>query len=385
MLYSFLSKLLLPSLTMACFLFAPALLNAQSRSYFPPAGDKWEKRKPEAVGMDGEKLAKAVAFAQANETDFPRDFSTQEKIFGRRLGPLPAARSGTSGLVLRHGYVIAQWGDTRHADPTYSAAKSFLSTLLGIALDRKLIDAINEPVGKLIHDGGYDAPHNAKITWKNHAQQNSEWEGEMWGKASDFIGEREFGEGRRPLRDLREPSAFFEYNDVRINRLALSLLRVWKRPLPDVLQTEVMNSIGASKDWRWIPYPNANAEVDGKMLPSVSGGTRWGGGLWISAEDEARFGLLFLNRGKWKNRQIVSELWVKDATTPSATNPAYGYLWWLNTDGKMWPGTPTSAFAAVGAGSNTIWIDPQHDLVVVWRWHRGNGAELFRQVVEAVK
>ena len=158
-----------------------------------------------------------------------------------------------------------------------------------------------------------------------------------------------------------------------------------KRPLPNVLKTEVMNPIGASQEWRWIPYDNARAEVDGKTLPSVSGGTRWGGGLWISAEDEARFGLLFLNKGRWKNRQIVSEAWVKEATTPSLTNPTYGYLWWLNTDGKMWPGTPSSAFAAVGAGSNTIWIDPHHDLVVVWRWHKGNGAELFRQVIASIK
>ena len=210
----------------ACILLAPVLLQAQERSYYPASGAKWAKRAPEAVGMDSEKLAQAVAFAQANETDFPRDLSTQEKIFGRRLGPLPAERAGTNGLILRHGYIVAQWGDTRHADPTYSAAKSFLSTLLGLALYRKLIADIKEPVGKTIHDGGYDLPHNTNITWQHHAQQNSEWEGEMWGKNSNFIGEREFGEGRHTVRGLREPGTFFEYNDVRINRLALSLLRV---------------------------------------------------------------------------------------------------------------------------------------------------------------
>ena len=119
---------------------------------------------------------------------------------------------------------------------------------------------------------------------------------------------------------MQEPGTFFEYNDARINRLALSLLHVWKRPLPDVLRTEVTAPIGASQGWRWVPYANAYADVDGKRMPSVSGGTRWGGGLWISARDEARFGLLFLNKGRWKNKQIVSEAWVKEATTPSEVN-----------------------------------------------------------------
>lgn len=357
---------------------------AQSHPYYPPPGERWERRAPSAVGMDTERLARAVAYAQANETDFPRDFATQARIFGRPLGPLPLQRGGTSGVILRHGYIVAEWGDTRHIDPTYSAAKSFLSTLLGLAIDRGLIGDINEPVRQRISDGGYDSPHNAPITWKHHAQQASEWQGEMWGKNSDFVGEPEFGEGRHSARALQSPGALFEYNDVRINRLALSLLRVWKRPLTDVLNKEVMRPIGASQTWRWIPYPNALADVEGTQMPSVTGGTRWGGGLWIDARDEARFGLLFLRQGRWKDKQLVSQAWVKDATTPSKTNSAYGYLWWLNTDGKLWPGTPVSCFAAVGFGGNTIWIDPDDDLVVVWRWHKGNGAELFRQVASSV-
>ena len=117
----------------------------------------------------------------------------------------------------------------------------------------------------------------------------------------------------------------------------------------------------ASNAWRWIPYANSNG--------SVSGGTRWGGGIWSNSEDLARFGLLILNHGRWKDRQLVSERWLKDATQASAHGPDYGYLWWLNTKGKQWPSAPKSSFAAIGNGSNIIWIDPEHDLVVVWRWH----------------
>jgi CubicO group peptidase (beta-lactamase class C family) len=355
------------------------------KTYFPPPGDRWEKRAPDQVGMDASKLRIAIDFAKANETDFPRDFSTQEKIFGRKLGPLPKERAATNGIVLRHGYIVAEFGDTTHTDPTYSAAKSFLSTILAVALFHRLIRSVDDPVGNYVHDGGYDSPHNSKITWKHHAQQTSEWKGEMWGKDHRFLNEKEFGQGKMQPKALKEPGTRYEYNDVRMNRFALSLLRIFRRPLPDVLRAAIMEPIGASNTWRWVPYDNAVADVDGEKMVSVSGGSRWGGGLWISARDEARFGLLFLNKGKWRERQLFSETWVEEATTPSEQNRNYGYLWWLNGNGKQWPGAPTTSFAAVGHGGNTIWIDPEHDIVVVWRWHKGNGGEFFRLVVESVK
>jgi CubicO group peptidase (beta-lactamase class C family) len=92
---------------------------------------------------------------------------------------------------------------------------------------------------------------NQAITWREHAQQTSEWEDDV-GKPHVRRG-RGFGEGARPPRRRYAPGTFYEYNDVRINRLALSLLRVWKRPLPDVLRDEVMTPLGASATWRWVP------------------------------------------------------------------------------------------------------------------------------------
>ena len=102
-----------------------------------------------------------------------------------------------------------------------------------------------------------------------------------------------------------------------MNRFALSLLRVFKKPIPDVFRDEVMNPIGASTTWKWVPYTNAYVDVDGKRMASVSGGTRWGGGMWINTYDMARFGLLWLRNGKWGDKQIVPPAYVKMATTPS--------------------------------------------------------------------
>lgn len=353
-------------------------------TYFP-SKDKWEHKKPSEAGMDDALLEQAIAFAKTQETSRPKDLSDQVKVFGRTLGPMPAERGGVNGVVIRHGYIVAEFGETTRIDPTYSVAKSYLSTILGMTIDRGMIKNINDPVRPYIKDGGYDSPHNSKVTWKNHANQTSEWEGTLFGKADTFLGVEEFGDGKRPARERREPGAFYEYNDVRINRLSLSLLRLWKRPLPEVLKTEIMDPIGASSTWIYHGYANSDVDVDGKKMKSVSGGTRWGGGLWMSTLDHARFGYLILRKGKWNNKQIVSESWLNEATKPKPPAGDYGYLWWLNTEGKQWPDVPRTSFAAIGAGSNTVWIDPEHDIVVVWRWHRGNGNEFFKRVVAAVK
>jgi CubicO group peptidase (beta-lactamase class C family) len=357
-----------------------------STSTYYPGKDNWKQATPAQVGMNADLLNQAVAWARTQETtQMKPDFSTQELIFGKLLGPMPASRSQTNGIILRHGYIVAEWGDTRRPDPTYSVAKSVLSTLLGITLDRGMIKSIQDPVAAYIHDGGYDTPQNRQVTWEHHARQTSEWEGEMFGKKHDFVGKEAFGQGERKPRALQTPGSYYEYNDVRINRLALSLLRLWRQPLPQVFREQVMAPIGASDTWQYVPYANATVQVDGKPMPSVSGGTRWGGGLWINTRDEARFGYLMLRQGRWENRQIVSANWVQQATTRGPAGPDYGYLWWLNTGGKAWPDAPVNSFAALGAGSNTIWVDPSHDLVIVWRWHNGSPNELIKRVLAAVQ
>jgi CubicO group peptidase (beta-lactamase class C family) len=298
---------------------------------------------------------------------------------------VPTIRTKTNAVVIYKGFVVAEFGDTTWPDPTYSVAKSMLSTVAGLAVrDGKIAD-LDEPVGRVIKDGGYDSARNALVTWKMHLQQESEWEGAMFGKNADFVGAAAFGEGERKPRELKAPGSFYEYNDVRINRFGQSLLRLFKKPVPEFFRDEVMNVIGASNTWRWVPYHNSYVDVDGKKMASVSGGTRWGGGMWIDSWDMARFGYLWLRGGKWGDRQLLPPAYVKAAITPSQNGPDYGYLWWLNTQGKNYPGLPTTAYGARGAGSNTITILPEQDLVVVWRWHAGNEAEFVKRVVAAIK
>ena len=354
------------------------------KPYFP-SRDNWERRKPSEVGMDDAAVQAAVDWARTQGSTWPKDFSNQLRVFGRQLGPMPAEHGDPNGIVIRNGYIVAEFGDTTRIDPTYSVAKSYLSSILGVAIDRGLIRNITDPVAKTVHDGGYDSTRNAKITWEHHARQTSEWEGTLFGKADTFTGNEEFGTQARPARVLLEPGAFFDYNDVRINRLALSLMRVWKKPLPDVLKSEIMDPIGASNTWRYVGYDNVDVEIGGRKMKPVSGGSRWGGGMWMSTRDHARYGYLMLRNGRWNNRQVLSESWVKQATARGPGVVDYGYLWWLNTDGMTWPEVSKASYGAQGAGNNTIWIDPEHDLVIVWRWHAGNPSEFFKRIVASIR
>jgi CubicO group peptidase (beta-lactamase class C family) len=92
----------------------------------------------------------------------------------------------------------------------------------------------------------------------------------------------------------------------------------------------------------------------------------------------ARYGLLTARNGKWGNKQILSTEFIRQARTPTSVQPTYGFMnWFLNTDKKLYPSAPASAFVHVGNGTNIIYIDPDNDLVIVARWIENNKIDEF--------
>ncbi len=361
-------------------------------AYYPGPGDDWEHRAPEQVGMDPRLLEEAIAFAKASESKNPRDLALEhEVLFGREphsegIGPFKT-RGDMTGVILRHGYIVAEWGEPQRVDMTFSMTKSFLSTTVGLAYDRGLIRDLNERVQTYVPTEEFASEHNRQITWDHLLRQTSDWEGTLWGKP-DWAD--------RPPSDVplaqyinrrhNDPGTSYKYNDVRVNLLAFAALNVWRRPLPQVLREYVMDPIGASNTWRWYGYDNSWVNIDGQRMQSVSGGGHWGGGMFISARDQARFGLLTLRRGVWKDKRILSEAWVKLALTPTPVEPTYGFMnWFLNTDRKLTPSVPASTFCHLGSGTNLACQFPEYDLVVVARWiERGAMDEFLKRVVAAV-
>ncbi len=352
--------------------------------YFPGRAERWESKEAADAGFDPDLLQAAVDFALANDSDTPTDLRGYlESRFGdlpdqEILGPMKN-RGPMAGMIVHKGYIVAEWGDTEQVEMAFSVTQSFLATTIGLALDREFIGDLADPVAALVDDGGYDSAHNAAITWHQTLRQTSEWRGVLWDKPD--TADRREGRGRQ----LQPPGSFWEHNDVRVNRAALSALRVWGIALPDVLDRELMSRIGASRSWRWHGYSNSYVEIDGEQVQSVSGGGHWGGGMWISTRDLARFGYLYLREGMWRGNQLLSWRWVRAATAAADLNPNYGYMWWVNANGELWPSVPETSFAARGGGDHLVWVDPEHSLVVVVRWiQRGAQDELLRRVLEAL-
>lgn len=351
---------------------APGKKDHNENPYYPPYG-QWENRQPGSLGVDSLLLSSAIRFAIENEINYPADLripilqSYGKEPGFRIMGPV-IDRGAASGLIVKNGYIIASWGDIEKPDMTFSATKSYLSTVTALAYDEGLID-VTDYVGRYVTDGTFNGSHNSKIRWEHLLNQSSDWSGSLfemadWADRPPLTGTPEDW----AKRELKEPGTFFEYNDVRVNLLAYSLLQVWRKPLPLVLRERIMDPIGASTTWRWNGYDNSWVTLDGQMIQSVSGGAHFGGGLIISTLDHARFGLLFARDGRWNNRQLISHEWISLATTSSPANKSYGYMWWLPKGDTKWKGVPSDLFYASGMGGNYVIVDQADDLVVVVRW-----------------
>lgn len=379
------------------------------KNYFP-ASDNWERRTPEQAKLDPAKLKEAIDFAVANESKLPRNLELAHyQTFGREpFGEAVGAfkeRGDATGIILRNGYIVAEWGDPNRVDMTFSVTKSFLSTVVGLAFDRKMIKSLQDPVrdyaapivvynpnekndnaenfGKSRTLDLFATEHNRQITWEHLLRQTSDWEGTLWGKP-EWADRPDRDPNNWVNRKRNALGSVYEYNDVRVNVLALAALNVWRKPLPQILKKNVMDEISASNTWRWFGYENSWVVMDGAIVQSMSGGGHWGGGMFISARDMARFGLLTARNGKWRDKQILSPEYIKQAKTPTVPQPTYGFMnWFLNTDKKLYPNAPATAFAHVGNGTNVIYVDPENDLVIVVRWIENNAIDGFIQKVNA--
>ena len=397
----------------ATLIFLSILLAAQATAaqsnYTPPFGT-WERRPPERVRMDSARLKQAVEFAITSESKAPRNLELAHyQTFGREpygeaIGQFKE-RGPATGVIIRNGYIVAEWGEPDRVDMTFSVTKSFLSTTVGLAFDRKLIRSLQDraavysaPIAVYKPGEKFDDPekfgrspfidlfateNNSKITWDHLLRQTSDWEGTLWGKP-EWADRPDRDASTWISRKRLDPGTAYEYNDVRVNVLALAALNVWRRPLPQILKEFVMDEIGASNTWRWFGYENSYVVIDGQIVQSVSGGGHWGGGMFINAMDMARFGLLTSRNGKWGNKQLISQEFIRQARTPTGPQQTYGFMnWFLNTDRKFYPAAPASAFVHVGNGTNIIYVDPDNDIVIVARWIENGKVNEFIEKVMA--
>ena len=384
-------------------LFPFTISNAQQNKYYPVAG-QWDTKSPTFFSIDSTKINEAISFAIANETKAPKNLRlTQAMQFGKEpfsdpVGPM-AERGEATGIIIYKGYIIASWGNPNAVEMVNSVTKSMVSTVVGLAVQKGLIHSVNdlvypylppvevfnaasEPsqvsvIAKKSFIYPFETTHNRTITWDHLLRQTSDWEGELWGKP-DWADRPSDKPAEWLTRKRNEPGTTYKYNDTRVNALALAATTVWHQPLPEVLREQIMNSIGASNSWLWTGYHNAWIVLDGRIMQSVSGGGHFGGGIFMNAYDLGRFGLLTLRKGNWNGKQLIAEDWIQKATTPTKANEQYGFMnYFLNTNKKLYPSAPTTAYAHIGNGTNMIYVDYENDIVAVVRWIENDSIDGF--------
>ena len=300
--------------------------------------------------IDEGRLRAAVAAAVADETPLPRDMrawletTLADEPWPHIMGDV-RDRAGPTGVVWHEGREVVAFGEPDRVDMCFSIAKSALATVAGVAYDDGLLGDLDDPAGER---SGVPELAGSPITWRHLLTQTGDWRGELFGIPWWADPQGRQGRDEPP----HEPGTRFAYNDVRTNLLSLALTHVHGRCLADVLRERVMEPIGAGAGWSWRGLHRMRTLDD---VPVVTGGSHWGGGLWASARDLARFGLLHLRGGEG----LLSREWCRMIREPTPVRPDYGLMWWLDERGP---------FSAQGTGEQLVWCDPERDLVVVVRW-----------------
>ena len=330
-------------------------------------GAEWTRTSPRQVGIDPEKLDGAKRWLD--------DHVGEERY---RIA------------IVRGGQLVAEWNHGVERDEQLwlaSAAKSVFSCILGIAIeegkipsaDAKIVDyypeAMDVPEDEGPKPGRYAFEKDRAITFRQLISNTSGY-----------------------MKPGEEPGQVFHYQTYGMNILTHTIAKMYglydvRDPegspgLKQLVDEKLRIPIGAN--WG---YYLSNFDLHPQARIHIFG---YYDGVRASALDMARLGWLWRNWGRWKDRQLIPETWLREATQTAPDIRAhcpqeqwkYGYAFWTNDHGQLWPSLPRDSYAASGAGSQHIWVCPSLDLVVVqspglWQEQEENDTGLLRLVVDA--
>jgi len=256
-------------------------------------------------------------------------------------------------LVIRNDSIIYEHYfdkyDTASIVPSFSMVKSIISILTGCAIDDGLIHSIDDPVTKYIPE--LQSKGFEKVMLKDLIQMTS---GINFNERNLFrLGNLYYGRNlNKIIMNLKpdpEPGKVFRYQNINAQIMGLVLTRVLKgRTLTGYLDEKLWRPLGMEYDATW----SIDSRKDGQEKAFCC--------LNARARDFARIGRLYLDKGNWNGKQIVSEAWVRNSTkldTANASPPYYQYFWWL----------PSSRgdFMATGKLGQYIYVYPKENLIIV--------------------
>jgi CubicO group peptidase (beta-lactamase class C family) len=335
-------------------------------------GKEWERVSPAEAGFDPDKLEAARQWQEGR---------TQDERYAKYRT-----------VIVRGGRVVAEWYhglDGDYHGRLASATKSIFSSILGIVIaegkipsaDARLIDyypeALDVPQGEGPKDGRYVFEKDREITFRQLISNTSGY-----------------------MKPGEEPGQVFHYQTYGMNVLTHAIAKTYGlydvddpegSPGFKVLVDEKLRiPIGAT----WSYYL-ANFDLHAKARIDVFG---YYDGVNASTLDMARLGWLWRNWGRWGTEQVIPEDWLREATQTAPMirencpeeQWKYGYAFWTNDSGQLWPSLPRDSYAASGAGSQHIWVCPSLDLVVAqspgqWENQAENDSGLLKMVLDAVR
>ena len=285
-------------------------------------GEDWEIATPASLDMDAAALEKAKVWLETHNSK--------------------------SGIVVRHGRIVAEWyfGDAtaKSKFAAYSTSKSLSSMATGLAIaDGKL--ALDHTVGKYLPEASPESKRT--ITVKQLLSMSS-------GVHNDpGIGQRDdlFSYAVKTAEMDHAPGTKWDYNNTGLALLSPVFQKATGQQIDEFLNERLFRLIGIrADDLTWerrerfsLPYS----------------------GCHTTARSLARIGWMVRHDGQWNGKQVVPAAWLKESIAPSQElNKSYGYLWWNNTTNK-WPHVPKDAYAALGKWDNNIFIVPSLDLIVI--------------------
>jgi CubicO group peptidase (beta-lactamase class C family) len=304
---------------------------ARAEDGFP--GAIWEHAAPSELGWSEAGLAQARAFSDQIRS--------------------------SAVIIVQHGKVVAEWGNTTKRTELASVRKSLLSALIGIAVSEHRIN-LDSTLDELGIDD--NPPSLTRLEKAATVRQLLEARSGVYHPALyETAGMAE----ARPPRGSHAPGTFWYYNNWDFNALGSIYERATFSSLFEAFDRRIARPIGM-QDYR--PKDGSYFRGDASIHPAYP--------IRMSARDLARFALLYLRKGNWAGRQIVPQAWVQESTraySRSAVGQGYGYLWWIDFLGDaVAPSValPEGSFLAEGAGGQFALVVPTLDLVVVHRIDR---------------
>jgi len=325
---------------------APPLRAAAGASPPPMVfpGREWSKASPESQGIDPAKMGMALEY----------------------LSNSLAGHGGAGTIfIARNGHAVWQGPDCDREFQIFSATKSVTGTMLGLLIDQGRV-TLETRASEF--EPALAAQYPA-VTLRHFANMTSGYDAAGGSYEFDAQGRGDSWNPGPPAPPLFPPGAKFRYWDDAMSQFGNVLTKAAGQPLDQWFRSRIAEPIGMTR-WRWT----SNDTPAGRVLS-------WTGGLHASSRELARFGHLFLNRGNWNGRQLVSASWVDQATTPqvASTLPndalprsrgagVYGLNWWVNgvkPDGqRLWPGAPPRTFYANGLHNNVCIVVPEWRMVI---------------------